>query len=123
MANEKDKLHEEKHPVPMPGPGGTNPTHQTPAQHPNPVPSEHPHGAVVTGEPEVLSRQAGAAKKVIGKMSVVRNLLDGPDLKSAEPSEGARTIMTSCGELDFEAVWNNRVGGVGVVHILGMVEA
>jgi hypothetical protein len=42
----------------------------------------------------------------------------GPDLQTAAPVEGSTTVMTSAGELDFATVYNNRVGGVGVVHML-----
>jgi len=45
------------------------------------------------------------------------NLLDGPDPLTAQPVEGSSTVMTSLGELDEATVVNNRVGGVGVVHM------
>jgi len=61
----------------------------------------------------------------------VPNLLDGADTETAMPhlASGSGgvvasgqpdqpTVQTNYGELDADAVVNNRVGGVGVVHIL-----
>ena len=58
----------------------------------------------------------------------VANLLDGADVDSAKPwlasgqpplaSGGYSTVSTNYGDLDAETVMHNRVGGVGVVHIL-----
>jgi len=59
------------------------------------------------------------------------NLLDGADhtpyLASGEPKEDdpprGPTVPTNYGDLDADSVINNRIGGVGVVHILADTEA
>lgn len=91
-----------------PGTGANTVQPQQAQQQPGP-----PQQFIVEGRPV----QAGPQGNRVKAGAPVPLTHGAPDPKTAQPIEGAATVMTSAGELDAATVHGVRVGGTGIVHI------